>query len=134
MNTGWRELEREMAIGLELFVTAIALLITGIVQLGFESESISDSIEGLASSQGGMVSLQEVTRLHREFESSQDKLTEAGIYLFVLMFTISTTNYAVRRWGWSTTNSGDVTPNRFGIWFQTVISVLILFVVSAWIN
>ena len=120
----------DFAIGLELFITAVALLLTGIIELGFESAASAQVMADLVNAQG-MISAQKVSRLHAESQAVQDKLAQAGLYLFMLMLAIFTTAMVVRGVGW---DAAGKRLNWFGLYFPTFLGVVLLFFVSSWVT
>lgn len=121
---------QDLAIGLELFITSIALLLTGMIEWGFDSSDQSKVVAELLSS-APSVNAQELSRLLEKQELAQAKLTTAGIYLFLLMVAIFATTMLVRAFGWDTKN---YRLNKFGIFAPTVMGVGLLFTISAWVS
>lgn len=122
--------EQDLAIGLEIFVTTVALLLVAMIELGFDSKSISSaSVEPGVSAQ---LALEQFLQNQSDLRTVSNKITEGVVYLFILMIFIFTTAMVVRGFGWNRQDPSRL--NRFGIWVPTFLGVTSLVIVSFWVQ
>lgn len=118
----------DCAIGLELLVTAVALLALGIIELGFESQSLTAQIEALASN--NPISVQQLMAVTNQKDIEVAKLTTATIYLVILIFSTFILAMLIRGFGWRAGKG----MNNAGVWIPTIVGVSVLTIISSWMG